>query len=243
VPDLIKEQKAYYQARAAEYDEWWERRGRYDLGPDGNKAWREEKEAVCRMVDALPLTGDILEFAGGTGFWTTYLARRARSVTVLDASAAMMEINRKKIEDAGLLDRVAYQRVDIFSWTPSKTYDVAFAGFWISHIPADRLDGFLAVVAAALKPGGSFVALEGQPVRSQPQKQFIRLRSEKQGTVRVDDSVEVRTLNDGSSFRIVKREIDPDDIVARLGRAGFRARCEMTARQFQLVIANKAVVE
>ena len=29
---LLGEQKAYYQARSSEYDEWWERRGRYDLG-------------------------------------------------------------------------------------------------------------------------------------------------------------------------------------------------------------------
>jgi hypothetical protein len=31
---LLAEQRAYYEARAPEYDEWWQRRGRFDLGPE-----------------------------------------------------------------------------------------------------------------------------------------------------------------------------------------------------------------
>jgi hypothetical protein len=31
--ELITEQLEYYRARAVEYDDWWERRGRYDGGP------------------------------------------------------------------------------------------------------------------------------------------------------------------------------------------------------------------
>jgi len=35
--ELLEEQKRYYDARTAEYDKWWERKGKYDLGPEGNR--------------------------------------------------------------------------------------------------------------------------------------------------------------------------------------------------------------
>jgi len=34
VTDLLGEQKRYYAERAPEYDDWWYRRGRYELEPD-----------------------------------------------------------------------------------------------------------------------------------------------------------------------------------------------------------------
>ena len=34
--DVLGEMKRYYAERAPEYDDWWFRRGRYDLGEDGN---------------------------------------------------------------------------------------------------------------------------------------------------------------------------------------------------------------
>ncbi|MEK7476136.1 MAG: class I SAM-dependent methyltransferase [Candidatus Coatesbacteria bacterium] len=228
--DLIEEQKAYYEARAGEYDEWWNRRRRYDLGPDGNRAWGREAEAVVRMLDELPLGGEILEFAGGTGIWSTYLARRAKRVVVLDVSPAMTAIGRAKLDAAGLLDRVEYRMIDLFAWKPSEQFDHAFAGFWVSHIPEDRLDAFFTKAAASLKPGGIFMILEGQT---------SRLRTAKQGTSRVDADIEARTLNDGTTFHIVKREIDREDLIERLGRAGLQARVRQTAQQFQLAIARK----
>ena len=32
--DLLREQRRFYRARAPEYDEWWQRRGRYDWSDD-----------------------------------------------------------------------------------------------------------------------------------------------------------------------------------------------------------------
>jgi hypothetical protein len=37
-------QQEYYRARAPEYDEWWERRGRYDHGPEANAVCLQETE-------------------------------------------------------------------------------------------------------------------------------------------------------------------------------------------------------
>ena len=227
---LLEEQQRYYDARANEYDEWWERRGRYDLGVDGNQGWRDEAERIRTILTELALDGDMLELAGGTGIWTEFLAQRAARVTVLDGSLPMLERNKRRQLAAGLLGKVEFQNIDLFQWKPTSMYDAIFAGFWISHVPVERLDTHFGVIASAVKPGGLFLILEGQADRS---------RSELQGTSRPGEDIEVRTLNDGSSHRIVKRELDPADLAARLTRAGFQPRIEKSIRQFQLAIARK----
>ena len=39
---LLSEQRSYYQARAPEYDEWWQRRGRYDRGEEELLEWQRQ---------------------------------------------------------------------------------------------------------------------------------------------------------------------------------------------------------
>ncbi len=41
-PDVLTDMVDYYQARAAEYDEWWYRQGRYDHGAEQNGRWFAE---------------------------------------------------------------------------------------------------------------------------------------------------------------------------------------------------------
>ena len=172
----------------------------------------------------------MLEFAGGTGIWTEYLARRARRLLVLDASPAMLRKNQERLAVKGLLPRVRYEQADLFAWRPNHAFDAAYSSFWVSHIPADRLDAFFSVAAAALRPGGTFVILESQPARP---------RAPGQGTKRVDNDVEIRTLNDGVTYRIVKREMHAEELAASLERAGFAASFRKTATHFLLMIGTK----
>ncbi|MEO8208174.1 MAG: hypothetical protein ABI598_03995, partial [Chloroflexota bacterium] len=76
--------RAYYDARAPEYDDWYLRRGRYARGPADDEAWASELEAAGDWVDALPIGGQILEIATGTGWWSPRLARRG-ALTATDA--------------------------------------------------------------------------------------------------------------------------------------------------------------
>jgi SAM-dependent methyltransferase len=69
VQALVAEQIAYYRAHAPDYD----------VGYLGNDDWD-------RCIEELPIAGDVLELACGTGHWTPLLAARARSVTALDAA-------------------------------------------------------------------------------------------------------------------------------------------------------------
>jgi hypothetical protein len=43
---VLHAQLAYYRARAAEYDEWFFRTGRYDRGPEHQAAWFAEVALV-----------------------------------------------------------------------------------------------------------------------------------------------------------------------------------------------------
>ena len=51
--DLLEQQKAYYSARAGEYDQWFLRRGRYDHGPELNAQWFAEVDQVDRKSTRL----------------------------------------------------------------------------------------------------------------------------------------------------------------------------------------------
>lgn len=49
VDRLLAEQVEYYRARAAEYEDWSFRRGRYDHGPEANTTWfaQARKRSSC----------------------------------------------------------------------------------------------------------------------------------------------------------------------------------------------------
>jgi demethylmenaquinone methyltransferase/2-methoxy-6-polyprenyl-1,4-benzoquinol methylase len=222
---LNEEQKAYYEARANEYDEWWQRRGRYDLGPEGNLQWRAEIRRVEAAFDAVPVGASVLELAGGTGNWTLYLARRVERVHVLENSSSMIRLSRHRLQEAGLLHRVVYEQSDLFSWKPRDRYDSVFLGFWLSHLPSLLLDPFLRLMASALRPGGCMVILEGQPDARRP-------HHSKQGTSQLSDELELRTLNDGREFRIVKRCDDASDLSERLRHAGLNPMVGTSGEQF-----------
>ena len=96
---LLADQRAYYQARAPEYDEWWQRRGRFDLGPELAEEWDREVAQVAAALETFGATGDVLELAGGTGWWTARLARTAGHLTVIDSSPETLELNRERSGD------------------------------------------------------------------------------------------------------------------------------------------------
>ena len=48
---LLAEQRAYYRARAPEYDEWWQRRGRYDRGSGLAEEWDRQAAQVAAALE------------------------------------------------------------------------------------------------------------------------------------------------------------------------------------------------
>lgn len=218
---------AYYRARAAEYDEWWYRQGRFDMGAALNARWFAEAAEVGAALDDLAMTGDVLELAPGTGIWTERLLRTAASVTAVDASPEMAAINQAKVAD----DRVRYIIADLFIWRPDRQYDGVAFGHWISHVPLERLDGFLATVAAALRPGGKVFFVDGRREPTTTARDH-RLPDVGVQTMR-------RLLNDGRAYEIVKNFYDPAALAAQCAAAGLDVAVRETATYFLYGVGRK----
>lgn len=226
-PAVFQEMVTYYRARAGEYDQWWDRVGRYDHGPELNQRWLREREVVYAAFDALKFAGHVLELAPGTGVWTRRLTRTAQRITAVDASPEMIDINRASVASP----KVDYIQADLFDWSPAATYDGVVFGFWISHVPARRLDHFFGMVAKALRPGGALFFVDGQKEPSSTAADHV-LPGE-------DQEVMTRRLNDGRAFRIVKSFHPPQRLIEAGQRAGLEIRIHTTPTYFYYGIGQR----
>lgn len=168
------------------------------------------------------LSGDVLELACGTGWWTERLARSARRLTCIDASSETIAVNRTRLERAGL-PSPDYQVADLFGWEPTGVYDAVFFSFWLSHVPEDRFAAFWAAVARALKPGGRAVFIDSAPDQTSTARDHQMPNAK---------GVQERRLNDGRTFRVVKLFHDPADLACRLTALGWCATIRSTANYF-----------
>ena len=95
--DILKQQIAYYRARANEYDEWFFREGRYDRGEEHRRDWLAEVAQVQAALKQAQPNGRILELACGTGLWTQHLLPSSEELTAVDASPEMLDLCRKRL--------------------------------------------------------------------------------------------------------------------------------------------------
>jgi len=217
---LLQQQIAYYRARASEYDEWFLRQGRYDHGEEHQRQWWEEVTQVQAALEVFAPTGDVLELASGTGWWTEQLVKSADQITAVDAAPETIALNRERVRS----DRVTYAQTDLFTWKPPRTFDMAFFSFWLSHVPPERFDDFWALVEESVGPNGRVFFVDS---RYNPGATAVDNRL---GTPQ-DTSV-TRRLNDGRSFEIVKIFYDPDDLTQRLERRGWQMQIQWTEQFF-----------
>ncbi|HET6508219.1 MAG TPA: class I SAM-dependent methyltransferase [Baekduia sp.] len=198
---------AYYEARAAEYDEWYEGTGRF--ATRDRPGWADEVE---RLVG--------LDVACGTAFLTRHL--RGDLVVGLDRSPAMVAIAQHRLRergggdgdgDGGLAltgDALALPFAD-------GAFDRVLTGHFYGHlVPAERA-AFLAE-ARRVAPGELVV------IDSAPREHGERERWEE------------RILNDGSRHRVFKRFLSGADLAAELGGGG-EAEILMDGRWFSAVRA------
>ncbi len=185
----IEQQIEYYRARASEYDEWFLRQGRYDRGEAHKKQWFAEVAQLGEALAEFEPRGNILELACGTGWWTQNLTAYAETLTAVDASEEVLELNAQRVQS----DKVRYVQADLFAWQPEERFDTIFFSFWLSHVPPERFDLFWSSLRDWLNPSGRVFLIDSlYEARSTAKDQFLRGR---------DDEVVTRHLNDGRTFR------------------------------------------
>jgi len=143
---------AYYDRRAAEYDDWYEGTGLH--ANRSRPGWNDEVAALLELVRGLE-PARTLDVACGTGFLTRHL----RGLVVgIDQSPAMVEIAQHRLPDGVAIvgDSLALPFAD-------GAFDRVFTGHFYGHLVPDERQAFLAeaarvaaelvVVDSALRPG------------------------------------------------------------------------------------------
>jgi demethylmenaquinone methyltransferase/2-methoxy-6-polyprenyl-1,4-benzoquinol methylase len=94
----------------------------------------------------------------------------------------------------------------VFAWRPERRYDTVFFALWLSHVPASRFGEFWETVAAALAPHGRAVFVD-------------------EGTGPALEGVtwEIRGLDDGREYRILKIYHEPPALTGELAALGWSA--------------------
>jgi len=224
-PDVGAEMVAYYEARAGEYDDWYLRRGRYAHGPIHDAAWNAELDAAGRWLDALPIHGEIVELAAGTGWWSPLLASKGE-LWLYDAAETPLERARERLLAHGLRAHIHLRD----AWAePDRAVDAVVLGFWLSHVDRDRTAAFLGLARRWLKPGGTLAIIDSL---ADPQ-------SGADDHPPVSGDRAIRRVADGREFTIVKVHRDPAELGAALRAAGFgEVRVETSGRFFVLADAR-----
>lgn len=174
--------REYYAARAAEYDDVY-------LKPER----QDDLRAIARWLPGVVANRRVLEVACGTGFWTRHIARRASRVVAVDVSPEMLAIARERVYETNvrLLIGDAYDLPEL-----GERFETGVAGFWFSHVPIGCRRTFLRGFHAALAVGARVVMMDNRFVDGSSSP--ISERDE------AGNTYQMRTLNDGTSYRVLK---------------------------------------
>lgn len=149
--------RSYYEARAAEYDDWYLGTGRF--ASRDRPGWEEDREALVGSLAALP-PARTLDVACGTAFLTRHLRG---FVVGLDQSPSMVAIAQSRLPDGLALvgDALALPFAD-------GAFDRVLAGHFYGHLSEEERAAFL---AEARRVGAELVVVdsalrEGEPAEA-----------------------------------------------------------------------------
>jgi demethylmenaquinone methyltransferase/2-methoxy-6-polyprenyl-1,4-benzoquinol methylase len=159
-----------------------------------------ERQADLRFLEAhLQEIFDgcgVLEIAAGTGYWTQFISRTAKSILATDREAAQVDELLKRnyacpvetrIQDAYHVDRLVDE---------GKSFSGAFAGLWLSHVPKQRLKEFFTSLHQCLKPGARVILIDNSAIQCD---RFPITSSDENG-----NTYQTRELESGTRHQVLK---------------------------------------
>lgn len=189
---------------AGQVDYYRRRAGEYDLTAYGDVEAAHAR--IARLVAEMWPAGRVLEIACGTGLWTRALAEVAETVTAIDAAPEAVAIARGRVRSAN----VSFEVADAFSWRAAARFDVIFFSAWLSHVPASRFERFWESLQSLLAADGRVLFID-EHVDERGKEAYVAGQQE----------VVERRLRDGSTFRVIKNFVDPEELELRLRRIGW----------------------
>jgi SAM-dependent methyltransferase len=112
------------------------------------RAYFEDPEVRDLVRTHCPPGDRCLELASGPGRFTGALLDVCPHITAVDANVEMHDVNRSQHGD----ERIEYVVADLFDYRPDGEYELIFAGYWLSHVPARRFERFWSMLRGALAP-------------------------------------------------------------------------------------------
>lgn len=131
--EVVSEQmRAYYDRRAAEYDDWWLGTGLFENRP--RPGWSAEVTQLIEILKGLP-PAHTLDVACGTGFLTRHLRG---DVVALDQSTEMVRLAAARLPKARVLvgDAVPLP-------FPDAEFDRLVTSHFYGHLTEDERTAFL----------------------------------------------------------------------------------------------------
>jgi SAM-dependent methyltransferase len=189
----------YYAERADEYE-------RIYLKPER----QADLARMARELEAMLAGHDVLELACGTGYWTRRYAPLAASVLATDMSPEVLRLARSHPYPP---DRVRFELADAYQVDriPGR-FTAVFAGFWWSHVPRERLSGFLAGLHRRLGAGTRVVFCDNRFVEG---SSTPVTRRDARG-----NTYQSRRLHGGAEYEVLKNFPTLEEIGETLHAAG-----------------------
>jgi demethylmenaquinone methyltransferase/2-methoxy-6-polyprenyl-1,4-benzoquinol methylase len=195
----------YYRERAAEYDRVYDKPER-----------QEELRYLRGLLERLFAGAHVFEVACGTGYWAKVIARSAASIVATDINEETLAIARSK---PILQNKAVFEVEDAYRLRKrSREFSAGLAMFWWSHVPRAKRKPFLQGFHRLFAPDSPVVFIDNNYV---PGSSTPILRTDEQG-----DTFQMRHLQDGSSYEVLKNFPDDEDLRSVLDRLGSQVRIE-----------------
>ncbi len=142
---------------ARQHDRMWSAEFWDERYASAERIWsgRPNQRLVEQASDLVP--GRALEIGCGEGADAIWLAQQGWRVTGVDVSRVALDKAATHATEVGVADAVDWQQVDVLAWTPDPVYDLVSAQFM--HVPGKVRDELFTRLAAAVRPGGSFLVV------------------------------------------------------------------------------------
>ncbi|MFO7446544.1 MAG: class I SAM-dependent methyltransferase [Ignavibacteriaceae bacterium] len=179
---MTTETITYYAKRALEYEKIYSKPERQD----------ELGKLKVFLQDEFR-GGAVYEAACGTGYWTQYIAKAAKSVHACDINEEVLTIAKaKQIENPN----VVFHNEDILRKYNETRFDSLFGGFIWSHIPLENIHDFLDSVESRVRFGGKIILIDNSYVEGSSTPISAK---DKQG-----NTYQRRKLDNGLEYQVIK---------------------------------------
>lgn len=175
--------KQYYAERAKEHDKVY-------LKPERQDDIKKLHEYLKYAFNGL----NVLEIACGTGYWTKIISETASSIVSTDYNNEVLEIASSR--DYQLKNIQFYQDDAYFLPKIKGDYTAAFAGFFWSHIPLNKINEFLNQFHSKLDKGAKIIFIDNSFVQG---SSTPISRTDEDG-----NTYQIRKLDNGKEFEVLK---------------------------------------